>query len=59
MCQVQENIGSNSRNSGCQVWTYGISEGTLASAYVLHPFQALVPRFQNEEDRVSEIRVSE
>ena len=30
-------------------------EGTSASAYVLHPFQTLVPRFQNREDRRLEI----
>ena len=28
-----------------------MSEGTSASAYVLRPFQTLVPRFWNEEDR--------
>ena len=55
-CQVQENNGSNSGNSRCQVWTYEMLEGTLASAYVLHPFQTLVPRFWNEEDGGSEIR---
>ena len=55
LCQVWENNGGNSGNSRCQVWTYKILEGTLASAYVLHPFQTLVPRFQNEEDRGSEI----
>ena len=38
------------------VQTYKMLEGTLASAYVLHPFQTLVPRFQNEKDGVSEIR---
>ena len=27
------NIEGNSRNSGCQVQTYEMSEGTLASAY--------------------------
>ena len=48
-CQVWENNGGNSRNSGCQVQTYEISKGTLASAYVLHPFQTLVPRFQKEK----------
>ena len=58
-CQVQENCGGNSRNSGCQVWTYEVLEGTSASAYVLHPFQTLVPRFWNEVDGVLEIRVSE
>ena len=58
-CQVQENNRGNSRNSGCQVWTYEMLEGTLASAYVLHPFQTLVPRFQNKMDRVSEIGGSE
>ena len=26
-----------------------MSEGTLALAYVLHPFQTLVPRFRNRE----------
>ena len=36
-----------------------MSEGTSVSAYVLRPFQTLVPRFQNKEDRVSEIRVLE
>ena len=36
----------NSRNSGHQVQTYKILEGASASAYVLHPFQTLVPRFQ-------------
>ena len=56
---MQENNGGNSGNSGCQVRTYKISEGTLASAYVLCPFQTLVLRFQNKEDGVSEIRVSE
>ena len=59
LCQVRENYGGNSGNSRHQVWTYKMSEGTLASAYVLRPFQTLVPRFQNEEDRVSEIRVLE
>ena len=54
-----ENYGGNSGNSRHQVRTYKMSEGTLASAYVLHPFQTLVPRFWNEEDRVSEIGVSE
>ena len=39
--------GDNSRNSGRQVQTYEMLEGTSASAYVLHPFQTLVPRFQN------------
>ena len=58
-CQVQESNRGNSRNSGHQVQTYNISEGTLASAYVLCPFQTLVPRFQNEKDRESEIRKSE
>ena len=42
-----ENSGDNSRNSGRQVQTYEMLEGTSASAYVLHPFQTLVPRFQN------------
>ena len=32
-CQVWENNGGN---SGCQVRTYEVSEGTSASAYVLH-----------------------
>ena len=45
-----KNYGGNSRNSRCQVQTYEMSEGTLASAYVLHPFQTLVPRFLNKED---------
>ena len=47
---MQENNGGNSGNSRCQVQTYEMSEGTLVSAYVLHLFQTLVPRFQNEED---------
>ena len=34
-------------------------EGTSASAYVLCPFQTLVPRFQNKEIGVSEIKGSE
>ena len=58
-CQVWENNGGNSRNSRCQVQTYEMLEGTSASAYVLHPFQTLVPRFWNEKDRVSEIGGSE
>ena len=49
LCQVWENNRGNSRNSGHQVQTYKMLEGTLASAYVLHPFQTLVPRFQNEK----------
>ena len=44
-----ENYGGNSGNSGCQVWTYEMLEGTSASAYVLHPFQTLVKRFWNEK----------
>ena len=40
-----KNVGDNSRNSGHQVQTYEMSEGTSASAYVLHLFQTLVPRF--------------
>ena len=52
---MRENYGGNSGNSGHQVWTYEMSEGTLASAYVLHPFQTLVPRFWNGEDRRLEI----
>ena len=44
------------RHSGHQVQTYEMSEGTLASAYVLHPFQTLVPRFWNEKNGGSEIR---
>ena len=57
-CQVREIYGGNSGNSGRQVRTYEISEGTLASAYVLHPFQTLVPRFRNGEigDRRSKDR---
>ena len=55
LCQVQENYRGDSRNSGCQVQTYEMLEGTSASAYVLHPFQTLVPRFWNEEDGVLEI----
>ena len=58
-CQVWEIYGGNSGNSGRQVWTYEMSEGTSASAYVLHPFQTLVPRFQNEGGRVLEIGGSE
>ena len=54
-CQVQENNRGNSGNSICQVWTYEMLEGTLASAYVLCPFQTLVPRFQNKKDGVPEI----
>ena len=46
-------------NSGHQVWTYEMSEGTLASAYVLCPFQTLVPRFWNREDGRLEIGGSE
>ena len=57
--QVQENNGGNSGNSGHQVWTYKMLEGTSASAYVLRPFQTLVPRFQNKEDGGSEIGGSE
>ena len=34
-----------------------MSEGTLASAYVLHPFQTLVPRFRNGEIRDRKIGV--
>ena len=49
LCQVQENSRGNSENSGHQVWTYEMLEGTSASAYVLHPFQTLVPRLQNEK----------
>ena len=58
-CQVWENCRGNSGNSGHQVQTYEMLEGTSASAYVLHPFQTLVPRFQNEEDGRSEIGVLE
>ena len=58
-CQVWENYRGNSGNSGCQVQTYEMSEGTLASAYVLRPFQTLVPRFQNGEDGRLEIGGSE
>ena len=35
-----------------------MSEETLASAYVLRPFQTLVPRFQNGEIGDWKIRVS-
>ena len=59
ICQVQEIYRGNSGSSGCQVQTYEMSEGTSASAYVLHPFQTLVPRFWNGEDRKSEIGESE
>ena len=31
-----------------------MSEGTLASAYVLLPFQTLVPRFWNGDQRIRE-----
>ena len=58
-CQVWENNGGNSRNSGRQVQTYKMSEGTSASAYVLHPFQTLVPRFWSKGDGVLEIGVLE
>ena len=51
VCQVWEIYGGNSGNSGRQVRTYKMSEGTSASAYVLHPFQTLVPRFRNREIR--------
>ena len=54
-CQVQENNRGNSGNSGHQVQTYEMLEGTLASAYVLCPFQTLVPRFWNEKDRGLEL----
>ena len=54
-CQVQENYRGNSGNSGHQVWTYEMLEGTSASAYVLCPFQTLVPRFWNGEDGRLEI----
>ena len=53
-CQVWENCGGNSGNSRHQVWTYEMLDGTSASAYVLCPFQALVPRFWNEGDGVLE-----
>ena len=52
VCQVQENNRGNFGNSGCQVQTYEMLEGTSASAYVLHPFQTLGPRFWNKEDGV-------
>ena len=57
-CQVREIYGGNSGNSGRQVQTYEMSEGTSASAYVLRPFQTLVPRFRNGEigDRRSKDR---
>ena len=53
--KCRKNVGGNSRNSGRQVQTYKMSEGTLASAYVLRPFQTLVPRFQNRKDGGSEV----
>ena len=53
-CQVWEIYGGNSGNSGRQVRTYEMSEGTSASAYVLRPFQTLVPRFRNGEIERSE-----
>ena len=43
--KCEKNVGGNSGNSRHQVQTYEMLEGTLASAYVLHPFQVLVPRF--------------
>ena len=49
----------NSRNSGHQVQTYKMLEGASASAYVLHPFQTLVPRFQNRKVGGLEIGGSE
>ena len=55
-CQAWENVRGKSRNSGCQVWTYEMSEGTLASAYVLCPFQALVPRFWRNRGWRMEVR---
>ena len=58
LCQVREIYGCNSRNSGHQVRTYEMSEGTSASAYVLHPFLTLVPRFRNGEIGDWKIRVS-
>ena len=57
-CQVREIYGGNSGNSGRQVWTYEMSEGTSASAYVLRPFQTLVPRFRNGKIGDRKIRVS-
>ena len=48
-CQVREIYGGNSGNSGRQVRTCEMLEGTSASAYVLRPFQTLVPRFRNGE----------
>ena len=56
LLSVGKNIRGNSRNSRCQVWTYEMLEGTLASAYVLHPFQALVPGFQNRGQRLKDQR---
>ena len=54
-----KNIRGNSRNSGHQVQTYKMSEGTSSSAYMLHPFQTLVPRFWNGKDGGLEIGGSE
>ena len=54
---MRENNGGNSRNSRCQVWTYEMLEGTLASAYVLRPFQTLVPRFQNGRQSTGDWRI--
>ena len=48
-CQVWEIYGGNSGNSGRQVWTYEMSEGTSASAYVLHPFRLLSQDFRMRE----------
>ena len=49
----------NSRNSGHQVQTYKMLEGASASAYVLHPFHTLIPRFQNRKVGGLEIGGSE
>ena len=54
---IWKNNRGNSGNSGHQVQTYKMSEGTLASAYVLHPFQTLVPRFWNRKVGGSEVRL--
>ena len=51
-----KNIRGNSGNSGHQVQTYEMSEGILASAYVLHPFQALLPSFWNRGQRLKDQR---
>ena len=55
-CQVWEIYRCNSGNSGHQVWTYEMSEGTSASAYVLCPFLDSCPKISERGDQ--KIRVS-